>query len=86
MEAGLVLLFDNKGTKCDVVADAAQGWRKSSRSMTNGNCVEVSTLSGEFVGVRDSMNPQGAILGITRSGWSAFLGGVRSSQFDRRGL
>jgi len=50
--------------------------------MTNGNCVEVAGLSGAFVGVRDSMNPHGAVLGFTQGGWSAFVGGVRNGEFD----
>ena len=44
--------------------------------MTNGNCVEVAGLAGEFIGVRDSVNPGGTILGFSRGGgtplWAAF--------------
>ena len=50
--------------------------------MTDGNCVEVASLSGDFVGVRDSLNPQGAVLGFTQGGWGAFVGGVRNGEFD----
>ena len=42
--------------------------------MTNGNCVEVAGLAGEVVGVRDSKNPEGAVLGFTPG-----LGGMPSS-------
>jgi hypothetical protein len=52
--------------------------------MTNGNCVEVAGLSGEFVGVRDSVNPMGTVLGFTQGGWGTFVGGVRNGEFDRR--
>lgn len=52
--------------------------------MTNGNCVEVAGLAGAFVGVRDSVNPRGTVLGFTQSGWDAFVGGVRNGEFDRR--
>jgi hypothetical protein len=51
--------------------------------MTNGNCVEVAGLAGEFIGVRDSVNPRGTILGLSRGGWDAFVGGVRNGEFDR---
>lgn len=51
--------------------------------MTNGNCVEVAGLPGEFVGVRDSMNPTGAVLGFTQGEWDAFVGGVRNGNFDQ---
>ena len=77
-------LFDNKDTKYRSDADSAQNWRKSSRSMTNGNCVEVAGLASEFIGVRDSVNPRGTVLGFTHGGWDAFVGGVRNGEFDRR--
>lgn len=51
--------------------------------MTNGNCVEVAGPIGEFVGVRDSMNPEGTVLGFAPREWGAFVGGVRSGEFDR---
>jgi len=52
--------------------------------MTNGNCVEVAGLAREFVGVRDSMNPAGAVLGFSQGEWDAFVGGVRNGEFDRQ--
>jgi Domain of unknown function (DUF397) len=78
-----VQLFDNNDLKFLSADDAAQNWRKSSRSMTNGNCVEVAGLAGEFVGVRDSMNPKGTVLGLSPRGWGAFVAGVRNGEFDR---
>jgi hypothetical protein len=79
-----VRLFDIKDMQFGSGADSAQNWRKSSRSMTNGNCVEVAGLAGEFIGVRDSVNPRGTVLGFTQGGWDAFVGGVRNGNFDRR--
>jgi Domain of unknown function (DUF397) len=52
--------------------------------MTNGNCVEVAGLASEFIGVRDSVNPRGTVLGFTHGGWDAFVGDVRNGEFDRR--
>ena len=58
-------------------------WRTSSYSGTQGgNCVEVAGLVGQFVGVRDSMNPKGAVLGFTQGEWDAFVGCVRNGEFD----
>lgn len=76
-------LFDHEDMKFSSAGDPVQNWRKSSRSMTNGNCVEVAGLVGEFVGVRDSMNPKGAVLGLSPRGWGAFVADVRNGEFDR---
>lgn len=58
-------------------------WRKSTHSGTNGgNCVEVADLPDDGRAVRDSKNPQGAVLTFTPSEWQAFTAGVRDGQFD----
>jgi len=53
-------------------------WVKSSRSFSNGNCVEVANLPGGEIGVRNSRDPDGPVLRFTPDGWRAFLGGVRN--------
>jgi hypothetical protein len=60
-------------------------WVKSSFSFANGNCVEVADLPGGHVGVRDSKDPHGLVLRFTPGEWQAFVGGVRSGEFDRFG-
>jgi hypothetical protein len=56
---------------------AAQ-WIKSSHSDDNGgNCVEIAPGFPDTVPVRDSKTPDGPVLLVTRSAWSAFLSGVR---------
>ena len=54
-------------------------WKKSSRTYGNGNCVEVAARSGDHVNVRDSKNPEGAMLRFTPAEWTAFLAGLRES-------
>jgi Domain of unknown function (DUF397) len=58
-------------------------WVKSSLSFANGNCVEVASLPGDEIGVRNSRESEGAVLRFTSDEWHAFLGGVRNGEFDR---
>jgi hypothetical protein len=60
-----------------------QQWIKSSFSYANGNCLEVSGLSGNRIKIRDSKDPEGPVLQFTPAEWDAFLGGVRNGEFDR---
>jgi len=60
-------------------------WTKSSLSFSNGNCVEVASLPGDEIGIRDSKDSAGPILRFTPGEWHAFLGGVRNGEFDRFG-
>ncbi|MGQ4482884.1 DUF397 domain-containing protein [Streptomyces sp. SAS_276] len=48
-------------------------WRKSSFSSTNGGeCVEVAT-GAPCVAIRDSKNPDGAVLTVNRSRFEEFI-------------
>jgi hypothetical protein len=58
-------------------------WIKSSLSYANGNCLEVSGLSGSRIKIRDSKDPEGPVLHFSPAEWDAFLGGVRNGEFDR---
>ncbi|MFQ6324773.1 DUF397 domain-containing protein [Nocardia sp. CWNU-33] len=57
-------------------------WFKSSRSASNGQCVEVAFLDAGLVGVRDSKNPTGTALVFTPGEWSAFTAGVQDGEFE----
>jgi len=57
-------------------------WRKSTRSNSQG-CLEVAFTEG-LVLLRDSKRPDGPVLSISQSAWTAFMADVRGSA-DRRG-
>lgn len=57
----------------------AAKWRKSRHSNPSGNCVEMASLPGERVAVRDSRRPDGPALLFTRAAWQRFLSGIRES-------
>lgn len=63
---------------------ATVSWQKSSATERD-LCLEV-TRAHEHVWVRDSKNPLGPALGVTREGWAAFLVGVQRDEFDRSGV
>lgn len=65
--------------------DASPHWIKSSLSFSNSYCVEVASLPGGRVGVRDSKDPSGPVLQFTPDEWHAFLGGIRNGDFDHFG-
>ncbi|MGN9810530.1 DUF397 domain-containing protein [Micromonospora sp. BQ11] len=48
-------------------------WRKSSRSNQDANCVEVATDLRGVVGVRDSKDPAGPVLGFDPYSWRIFV-------------
>ncbi|HZM78715.1 MAG TPA: DUF397 domain-containing protein [Candidatus Limnocylindrales bacterium] len=56
-------------------------WIKSTRSTSNGNCVEVAgTVTG--IAVRDSKDPDGPVLRFSAEAWQGFIDGVRTGTFD----
>ena len=52
-------------------------WRKSSHSMSNGDCAEVGQ-DGTVVLMRDSQDPDGPVLAFSGVAWGAFLARLRS--------
>jgi hypothetical protein len=64
---------------------AGSNWVKSSFSFANGNCVEVASIYGRAIGVRDSKDADGLVLRFAPGEWQAFLGGVRNGEFGSPG-
>ena len=58
---------------------ASATWRKSSRSATQGECVEIAQTP-TATGIRDSKNPTGAYLILTPTQWAGVLTRVKSGE------
>ncbi|MCG5212099.1 DUF397 domain-containing protein [Streptosporangium sp. KLBMP 9127] len=57
-------------------------WRKSRRSNSTGNCVELAELPDGSVAVRNSRFPEGPALIYTRDEMRALVLGVKDGDFD----
>ncbi len=53
-------------------------WRKSSHSSQSGNCVEVARNLPRQVAVRDSKDPDGAMLTVSYETWRSFISGLHA--------
>ena len=59
-------------------------WRKSRRSGSEGNCVEVAFLDDGRVALRDSKDRgAGPALVFTSAEWDAFAAGMADGEFQR---
>jgi Domain of unknown function (DUF397) len=55
----------------------AANWRKASRSVGNGACVEVGSASSRVL-VRDSVNPAGAAIAYAPEAWLSFIDSMKA--------
>lgn len=71
--------FDN-GVPAHEIPGAT--WVKSLASSATGNCVELASLPGGQVAVRNSRFPQGPALVYEAAEIAAFVSGAKSGEFD----
>jgi hypothetical protein len=57
-------------------------WTRSARC-ASGACVEVSLLSPEAVGLRDSKDPDGGAIVFAPQQWRDFVGAVSAARYRR---
>jgi Domain of unknown function (DUF397) len=62
--------------------DWTPSWQKAASSNTGG-CVEVAATPDGGVAVRDSKQPDGAVLRYTAHEWRCFITGAKAGEFDR---
>ncbi|ROO88749.1 uncharacterized protein DUF397 [Actinocorallia herbida] len=64
-----------------MTADISPGWRASSRSSGNGECVEVAEIPSA-IGVRDSKNPRLPYLRVAAPAFRRLISQVKAGRHD----
>jgi hypothetical protein len=71
------VIIETKGITVDTDTAA---WVKSSYSGESGNCVEIAPVDGH-IAMRDSKNPDAAVLVFTGDEFTAFVNGASAGEF-----
>lgn len=74
-------MFYNKVIRMPSLDARGAAWRKSRRSMPDGNCVEAAEAPGGIL-VRDSADRTGVLLRYSVEVWRTFASRVRVGEFD----
>lgn len=61
--------------------DACPQWRKATASEQQGECVEAADF-GAAIGVRDSKNPSGPKLRVSRQQWTHLVAEIKADQHN----
>lgn len=62
-------------------SSAFTGWRTSTRSASQGQCVEVAVMP-TAVGVRDTKNRDGGTLAFSSNQWAHFSDALKDGAYD----
>jgi hypothetical protein len=57
-------------------------WRKSTKSIGNGQCIEAAVLADGFLAVRDSKNKSGPALFLDTGEWHTFITEIKNGRYD----
>jgi hypothetical protein len=57
-------------------------WRKATKSVHNGACVEIAANLPGVTAVRDSKRPEGGAHVVDRAAFAAFLADVKGGRYD----
>ena len=63
--------------------DSGLVWRKASRSVGNGECIEISSAQGQ-VFIRDSKDPNGPVLSCSPDTFRSFIDSAKRNDHARR--